>query len=310
MRVRRDFKDSLFCHLFGTEERKSNALELYNALAGACVDDPDDLELNTIGDAIFLGVKNDVSYLVSDEMLLWEHQSTYNPNMPLRGLHYFSRLYTKYVESHALDIYGAAKLRLPTPRFVVFFFGEADRPEREVLSFSDLCEAGPGDVQVTATVLNCNEGHNVAIMSACEALSGYAHLLFLGRKNRDDRGLGLEKAVRVAVDECIEEGVLADYLIEHRAEVEDMLFTIQDEERAMRVHEEAIAREARERGLAQGLEEGRARGLEQGLEQGRKDALLDSVKALMHSTGYDAATAVEMLVIPESCREEILSRIV
>ena len=77
--VRRDYKDSLFCHLFGAEERKGNALQLYNALAGTDYGDPDDMEITTIGDAVFLGRKNDVSFLVGDEMGLWEHQSTHNP---------------------------------------------------------------------------------------------------------------------------------------------------------------------------------------------------------------------------------------
>lgn len=86
--VRRDYKSSLFCHLFGSPDRKKDALELYNALARTSYDDPDELEITTIGDMVYLGRKNDVSFLVGDEMVLLEHQTTHNPNMPMRGLLY------------------------------------------------------------------------------------------------------------------------------------------------------------------------------------------------------------------------------
>ena len=98
---KRNYKDSLFCHLFGSDERKENALELYNALAGTSYSDPGSLELTTIEGAVFLGLKNDVSFLVGDEMVMLEHQSTHCPNMPLRGLQYFSRLYGKLVAERA-----------------------------------------------------------------------------------------------------------------------------------------------------------------------------------------------------------------
>lgn len=258
--VRRRYKDSLFCHLFGSEERKANALELYNALAGTAHGDPGGLELTTIGDMVFLGFRNDVSFLVGDEMVLLEHQSTRNPNMPLRGLLYFSRLYSKLVDRRGLDLYGERRLELPAPRFFVLYFGRDDEPDRQVLRLSD---SFPGtarhaaDVEVTATVLNCSEGHNPAIMGASETLRGYAHLLALARANRD-AGMGMGDAVSDAVDRCIAEGVLAAYLSEHRAEARDMIWTIEDEERAMRVHWECVAREATERGLAQGESKARA----------------------------------------------------
>ena len=221
--IRWNYKDSLFCHVFGDEARKSNALDLYNALSGQSLANPDELELNTIGDAVFLGRKNDVSFLLGDDMVLWEHQSTHNPNIPLRGLLYFARLYTKLIEKNDLDIYGPAPLSIPTPRYVVFYFGEAKRPESEEMKLSASFAAGPGDIEVTATVLNCNEGHNEAIMEACEALRGYAHLIAHERKNRKEHGMDMREAARQAISQCISEGLLADYLIEHRAEVENML---------------------------------------------------------------------------------------
>lgn len=281
--VKRTYKDSLFCRLFGDERRKGSALELYNALAGTNHVDPGELELNTIGDMIFLGFRNDVSFLVGDEMVLLEHQSTWNLNMPLRGLLYLSRLYAKLVEQRGLDIYGKSRLALPAPRFFVLYFGMGDEPDRQVLRLSDSFPTGPADLEVTATVLNCNEGRNAAIMEASETLRGYAHLLALARANRD-AGMDIGEAVGAAVDRCIDEGVLGDYLSEHRAEAKEMLFTMEDEERMMRIHWENVDREAREQGWKQGHLDGRQKGLEQGLsglaaklrESGVDEALLEA----------------------------------
>ena len=285
--ISRTYKDSLFCRLFGDEGMKENALDLYNALSGKSLSNPDELELYTIDDAVFLGRKNDVAYLVGDEMLLWEHQSTRNPNMPLRGLLYFARLFTKLIEVDELDLYGTALLALPTPRYVVFYFGEAELPEREEMALSESFAAGPGDVEVTATVLNCNEGHNAAIMRACSALRGYARLVALERANRK-RGMAMRDAARAAVDQCIVEDLLADYLVGHRAEVEDMLFTMQDEERAMRVHYKAIEREARE----------------QGMQQGRTDTLLE----LVQEGSLSAEQAASKLGVTEERLSEMLGQ--
>ena len=297
--IRRTYKDSLFCHLFGAEERKRNALELYNALAGTSYEEVDDLELTTISDAIFLGVKNDVSFLIGDEMVLMEHQSTYSPNMPLRGLQYFEHLYTRLIEERELDLYGTRLLSLPSPHYIVLYFGSDERPEREVMRLSDSFEQGPGDVEVTATVLNCNEGRNGPIMEACTTLKGYAHLVALERRNRTERGMRYRDAVRAAVDECIRDGVLAEYLTGHRAEVEDMLFTIQDEERAMRVHWKAVEREAREKGYADGREDGYADGREKGYadgrEEGREEGRKSTVLQLVLSGALDSETAADTL---------------
>ena len=289
--VRRNYKDSLFCHLFGDERRKEYSLELYNALAGTDYRDPDDLELNTIADMVFLGFRNDVSFLVGDEMVMLEHQSTRNKNMPLRGLLYLSRLYAKLVDQRELDLYSTARLALPAPRFYVLYFGLADEPDRQVLRLSDSFPSGSADLEVTATVLNCNEGRNGAILGASEALRGYAHLLALARRNRD-AGMEIGPAVSAAVDSCIDEGALAGYLSEHRAEAKEMLWTMEDEERMMTIHWKNVDREAREHGLAegrkigmeQGRAEGRAEGIDQGLEQG-----LEGIVAKLRESGVDEA---------------------
>ena len=111
--IKRDYKDSVFRHLFGSAERKSSALELYNALAGTQHANPGEIEITTIDNFLFLGRRNDVSFLIGDEMVLLEHQSTHNPNMPLRGLQYFERVYSKHIAVNELDIYGRQLVNLP-----------------------------------------------------------------------------------------------------------------------------------------------------------------------------------------------------
>ena len=134
-------------------------------------------------------------------------------------------------------------------------------------------------------------------MSACEALRGYAQLIAIARGARE-RGVELDEAVRGAVDRCIEEGILADYLSAHRAEVEEMLFTMQDEERAMRVHLEALKREAVEEGREEGLAQGREEGLAEGIQQGREEGLLQGIDTLakrLAEQGLDEATIMSVV---------------
>ena len=99
--VNREHKDRLFISLFGSAERKENTLELYNAVNGTHYDNPDDITIYTIEDALYMGMKNDVAFLISCHMNLYEHQSTPNPNMPVRGLLYLAKLYDKYIETYA-----------------------------------------------------------------------------------------------------------------------------------------------------------------------------------------------------------------
>lgn len=258
--ARRNYKDSMFRDLFGSPDRKRNALELYNALADTSYDDPDELELTTLDDVIYLNVKNDVSFLVGNEMVLFEHQSSRNPNMPLRGLLYFARLYSAYVAANDLNLYGTRLVELPSPRYLVFCSGEDELPDALEYRLSDSF-SHPGCVEVLATALNVNAGCNTAIMDACEALRGYAAFVAKVRAGMASKDLG--RAVSDAIDECIAEGVLASYLRGRKAEVIDMFMTEYDAER----QRELDRRDAREEGVEQGIKQGVRQGIRQGVEQ-------------------------------------------
>ena len=106
-------KDTLFRLIF---QEKKDLLELYNAIRGTDYQDPDKLEITTLDNMLFMGVKNDLSFLIDDVLNLYEHQSTWNANMPLRGLEYFSQLYKRYVKQIQANIYGSRQIMLPYPQ--------------------------------------------------------------------------------------------------------------------------------------------------------------------------------------------------
>lgn len=298
-RANRRFKDSMFRDLFGSPERKENALELYNALNGTKYDDPDLLELTTLDDVIYLNVKNDVSFLIGEELVLWEHQSTPNPNMPIRGLIYFGRLYASFIEKTQARIYDRTQVHLPTPRYVVLYAGSEVRPEREVLRLTDAFERENASIELTCEVINVNTGYNTDVAVASPSLAGYAE--FVGKVRRKCGTMELEGALHEAITECIDEGVLGTYLSEKTAEVFDMFMTEFDEELIHRQareagFEEGLA-EGRAEGLQRGLEQGLEQGLEKGLEQGWNEGREQTVVELASKGLIDAAVAAEYLGI-------------
>lgn len=120
--VNEKYKDSIFCILY--QDDKERQLELYNSVSGKNYTNADDLQVVTLKHAIYMGMKNDLAFLIADDLHLYEHQSTVNPNMSLRLLHYISKEYEGLVESRKL--YGKEAVELPTPYFVVFYNGTKD----------------------------------------------------------------------------------------------------------------------------------------------------------------------------------------
>ena len=154
----KEHKDRLFKFIFGqdTEESKRWRLQLYNALNGTSITDADSLKINTIENVIYITMHNDISFLVDTEMSLWEEQSTFNPNMPLRGFLYFAILYQKYLKNNKKNILSEKIVQIPAPRFYVFYHGKESNPKSWKLHLSDafLKEDKSGDFEWTATILN------------------------------------------------------------------------------------------------------------------------------------------------------------
>ena len=135
-KTNREYKDRLFRFIFGNEANKQWTLSLYNAVNGSNYTNADDVEITTIEDAVYMGMKNDVSFLFSGELNLYEHQSSYNPNMPLRYLIYSGLLYSKYVDKAGVYLYSPSLQSIPVPKCVCFYNGEAEKEDSFDLKLS------------------------------------------------------------------------------------------------------------------------------------------------------------------------------
>ena len=170
----RTYKASLFQMIF---KEKKELLSLYNAVNGTSYDNPDELEINTLENALYMNVKNDVSCLIDCTMNLYEHQSTYNPNMPLRGFFYFSKLYSKYADQRKMNVFSETLQKIPTPQYIVFYNGLKEEPDRQVLRLSDAFLTDGGCLECKAVMLNINYGHNRELMEKCRPLAEYTEFI-------------------------------------------------------------------------------------------------------------------------------------
>lgn len=246
-RVRRNFKDSLFWMIF---REKKELLSLYNAVNHSEYTDAESLEIYTIEDVLYMGMKNDAAFLVEDYLNLYEAQSSRNPNMPLRGLFYFSRMYQGYVDKNHLDVYSKVQLKLPVPRYDVFYNGTDPMKDRTVLRLSELFfknDPEEAALECVAVVLNINYGHNKEVMENCRKLQEYAYLVKEIRRGLAF-GLKLAAAVDRAVENCLENEVLEEFLRKHRMEVKEMILTEYDEELHIKCEKKLSFEEGRQEG--------------------------------------------------------------
>ena len=252
----KDNKDRLFKFIFGREENRAWTLSLYNAINGSSYTDPEAININTIDDVMYLGMKNDVSFIISETMNIYEQQSSYNPNMPMRQFIYAGKLYSKRIEEKKINIYSSALKKFPTPKLICFYNGEIERPEREVLNLSDAFrKSDEADISARVTMININYGKNKELMSACKALEEYSWLVENIRRNRRE-GMDLDKAIEKATVSLDNDALLKPFLMGHLAEVKNMCLREYSEE------------EIKEMFREDGIEVGFERGLEQGIEQG------------------------------------------
>ena len=242
-KAKRDYKDTLFRYIFKGEDDRSKRwlLSLYNALNDSNYTDINDLKITTIQNAVFLTMKDDLSFLIDDELNLFEHQSTVNPNMPLRGLMYFARLYQSHLADRKQSIYGSTQLKIPAPRFVVFYNGEKEQDDIIKYRLSDAFEKSitEGEFEWTATVLNVNVNHNPALQKKCKALYDYSTFVANVRKRIKD-GQDRDKAVEAAVDDAINGKLLEGLFEEQKWDIIGMMLAEFDKE----LYEKTIREEA------------------------------------------------------------------
>ena len=260
LRSNRNYKDTVFRMLFS--DRK-NLLSLYNAVSGAHYEDPEMLEIVTLENAIYMGMKNDLAFIIDTDLFLYEHQSTYNPNMPLRDLFYISSEYQKLVDKKSL--YSSVLQKISAPQFIVFYNGTEKKKDSWVNHLSEAFEnlSGNPKLELEVLTLNINEGHNPELMEQCQTLREYAQYVACVR--RYAREFELNKAVKLAVDECIRNNILSEFLRANKSEVISMSIFEYDKE-----EEERKLRKAEyEAGVAAGMKDGMKAGVADGISKGK-----------------------------------------
>lgn len=240
----RKVKDSVFVDLFQEcSDAKKNALSLYNALENTSLDNPDIIKNIKIDDTLYMNLKNDVSFMVENKLLvLVEHQSTVNENMPLRCLLYAGRLYEKIVKKEVR--YRKKLVKVPTPEFIVLYNGTEEYPEHNTLKLSNAFAFDNENIvlELIVHVYNINSEINSDLLKRCNVLNQYTTFMECIRKYRNDED-GYNKAIK----ECIDNGVLKEYLIEKGSEVRNMLIAEYDYEMDMAVQREEAYEEAYEK---------------------------------------------------------------
>ncbi|MDE6699600.1 MAG: Rpn family recombination-promoting nuclease/putative transposase [Acetatifactor sp.] len=257
-RPNRRYKDTVFRMLFRDRTR---LLGLYNAVTGNNYQDPTALEIVTLESTVYLGVKNDIALLIDLNLYLFEHQSTVNPNMPLRFLQYVAAEYGKLTAGE--NLYGGRQVLIPVPHFMVFYNGTEPCPERVLLRLSDAYGghgratgegeiAGMPELELIVQVLNINAGCNEDLKTQCQTLGEY--MRYVDKVRLYARSLPIGEAVDRAVDECIDQGILREFLLVNKAEVRFMSIFEYDEEETRR----AMRKTEYERGMAEGMTKGKA----------------------------------------------------
>jgi len=244
----RQYKDTVFRMLFSEKE---NLLSLYNAVTGKAYQNADDLKIVTLENAIYMGMKNDLAFMLETNIYLYEHQSTLNPNIPLRDLIYIGIEYQQYVDDKSL--YSSRLQKIPAPKFMVFYNGTDAVDDRVELRLSNAYEhlAGEPDLELKVLMLNVNEGHNKELMEQCQTLKEYA--IYVARVRKYTSEMNLNDAVARAIDECIKEGILVEFLRKNRSEVKMVSILEYDKE----WEEKKLRKAEYEAGKSDGIEIGR-----------------------------------------------------
>jgi hypothetical protein len=216
----RKHKDSLFVDLFYEDESaKKNLLSLYNALHDTEYQDEGIIRKVRVGDVLYKNFKNDISFEADGRLLvLGEHQSTVNPNMPLRCLMYVGRAYEQLVEKKAR--YRTTQVKIPTPEFYTFYNGTEDFPLEKELKLSDAFLDAPGgnSAELKVKVININSNKAHIILKKCGILREYSLFVDKVREHSIE-----EDSIKQAINECIRQGILSDYLKRKGSEVTNML---------------------------------------------------------------------------------------
>ena len=257
-RSNREYKSTVFTSYFSIPE---HAEKLYEGLdqelrlkAHAEIK-PEDIVFETLDGVLYMARKNDLAFTVRKKILvIGEHQSSVNENMPLRGAIYYGRTMEKLVPSRA--IYRKKRISIPTPEFYIFYNGKEPQPLEQILSLSDsyLEKTDSPMLELKVKVINVNLSAGHPILKKCRPLYEYSWFMWQVREyleNGEDR----DAAIRQAMEDCVRQGIMTDYIQKHGSEVRNMLFTEFNLDDAKEVWEEEAREEGRIQGKAEGKEE-------------------------------------------------------
>jgi len=256
MANKRNYKSNVFAMLL---EEKERALELYNAVNDSNYDDPGLVEINTIEGGFELSIQNDASFIFDNVLSIYEHQSTYCPNMPLRSLVYFATLIQKKYMNR--DIFSRRLVILPTPKFIVFYNGTEPQPEYSEMKLSDCFQKKDEDeksmLELVCKVYNINKGKNKELLERCKWLSDYMVFVDKVREYHNDRENDkLEEDINKAIDYCIDNNYLKDFFTSRRSEVLEVTKVDYTFERRMELNYEEGKEDGIKEGISQGVETG------------------------------------------------------
>ena len=282
----REYKSDVFSMLM---EDKANALELYNAMNYSNYTNPEDVEIQTLDKGVSLSIRNDAAFILDSNLSVYEHQSSICPNMPVRSLIYFTNILERLLKNR--NIYGRSQVRIPVPKFAVFYNGKDTQPDQYDMKLSNAFEhpVDNPELELICRVYNINHGHNKDLLERCPVLRDYMIFVDYVRKYHAENPNNLETAINIAINRCMEEDVLKDFLNTHRSEVVKVTQLDYTFDRQITLEREEAIRDGLEQGLQQGLEQGLQQGLEQGLEQGLQQGLeqgleqgrLDAIKNMI-----------------------------
>ena len=292
----REYRNSVFVDLFSRQGAFSirNIISLYNALHDEKIDEKTIVKFVYLANVLYHKLKNDVSCIIDGKILvLIEHQSTINENMPLRCLEYVVELYKQILDSESK--YGKRLIKIPTPEFYVLYNGTAEYKAREILYLSKSFMQEQKDIklELKVEVININHSDNKEFLSSCKILKEYKE--FVDKVVEYTREYGKD-GFDMAIEYCINHGILEPYLKENSKEVRNMLTTEYNYETELRV----VKREAREEGINEGMRKGRMEGMMEGREEG-----LVTTATRMKNNSFDVPTIMKITGLSREAIEKL-----
>lgn len=276
-RMKRNYKDGIFRMLFNDLEKIK---ELYEALSGGEKCRNEDIEIVTPDNAIFGDVKNDLAFMIKNTLIfLTEHQSTVNPNIPLRMLFYIAKELEKYFSDRA--IYGKTTMKIPKPYFYVFYNGTDEQPMEREYKLSDLFpqKCGTMTIEVAVKVINVNYEKGAAILTRSKTLSEYSRFIYTVRE-KEKHGLGKNTAIEESIKECINKGILSDFLMKNGGDVVSILYQALTQEEIVEIAREDAFCEGRNEGLEARISQTKTATARKMLEKGMELNLISDITGL------------------------------